>query len=191
MNATPAWSDCFRAHRWIRVALFAFVACAAPATALGLEPTISARNAHALLSKADGTVVGWGSDVWGKLGTGRPVVRTTPQRVPNLPPLAQIQTLSFHTLALDTSGRVWSWGQNDWGQLGIRPQRNASLPGRVLGLSNVVSIGASEFYSIAAKSDGTVWTWGRSIETNLPSAALRRLCRTSPMMTLDKSAHPA
>ncbi len=110
-------------------------------------------------------MVGWGSDLFGKLGTGRNLVRYSPGQVTGLPAITQVAsyTYGFHIVARDASGRVWTWGQNDFGQLGPRAQRNASLPGRVQGLSDVVQVVATEQSSVALKNDGTVWVWGSGV----------------------------
>lgn len=139
--------------------------CAFPALAAALEPTISLGYSHALVSKSDGAVVGWGSDVQGLLGNGRPILRTAPSRVLNVPAFTQLSTAAFHSVALDTNGRVWTWGQNDHGQLGPRVQRNGALPGRVSGVSGVIQVAASARSTFALKGDGTLWYWGESYST--------------------------
>src|SRR5687767_9678483 len=96
-------------------AAFAFTLVEAHAAAY--PPSISARESHVLVSRGDGAVVGWGSDNYGKLGTGRAVAQPTPRKIAGIPAIQQIASYSFHSLALDTQGRVWSWGQNDLAQL--------------------------------------------------------------------------
>jgi len=96
--------------------------CLAVGLAHGAEPTIAATNSHVLVSKNDGSVVAWGSDFLGKLGSGRAIVRDAPVQLAGVPAIQQVAayTYGFHVVARDSNGRVWTWGQNDFGQLGFR-----------------------------------------------------------------------
>jgi len=112
---------------------------------------------------ADGTVWTWGDNEFGTLGDGSTApFRTTPGRVPGLPPIAQVDAGVISVLAVGVDGSVWAWGDNRFGQLGDGTQVDRSRPVQVP-ISRVTQVAAGGFsFSMARRSDGTVWTWGRN-----------------------------
>lgn len=99
---------------------------------------IAADGRYFLGLKADGTVVAWGSNLYGQctLPTG-------------LTGVIAIATGPRHALALKQDGTVVAWGDNDVGQ--------SSIP---MGLTGVVAIAAGVDHSLALKADGSVVGWG-------------------------------
>jgi alpha-tubulin suppressor-like RCC1 family protein len=87
-----------------------------------------------LVSRADGTVAGWG-------GT------TTPPA--DLTNIVAVATGYDHALALRSDGTVVAWGSDFLGQTDIPPD-----------LTNVVAIAAGNFHSLALRANGTVAAWG-------------------------------
>jgi alpha-tubulin suppressor-like RCC1 family protein len=134
-----------------------------------------------LALQADGTVLSWGDDEVGQLGTNLvnddPVClcRTSPQ--PVLGPggiglLANIVAISagdFTSMALRNDGTVWMWGQNYNGELGDGTVTERDTPIQVQGpggvgvLTGVTAIAAGDTWSAALRSDGTVWMWGADL----------------------------
>jgi len=129
--------------------------------------------AHSLALRSDGTVWGWGADMFGQLGNGAPA------RLPGLPPLPDfgstlpVQTLDlsdvvavaagiFHSLALKADGSTWAWGANSYGQVGDGTTNHQDTPKAVLGLSGARALAGGGFHSLAATADGAVWAWGRN-----------------------------
>ena len=86
-----------------------------------------------LVSKADGTVVGWG---------GPPIT-------PGLTNIVAVATGYLHALALRADGTVVAWGGNYYGQT------NVPSP-----LTNAVAIATGDFHNLALRADGTVTAWG-------------------------------
>ena len=142
---------------------------------------INAGRAHSLAIKTTGKVEAWGSNSWGKLGTGAGGAAYT-----------SISTLMSNTIALaagydnslavKSDGTVWAWGANSAGQLGIGTSDNNThiTPVQVLGpggvgyLTGATAVAVSYFSSAASysnatsfalKSDGTVWVWGYGYST--------------------------
>lgn len=91
--------------------------------------------------KPAGTVVAWGSNMWGQI----PIP-------PYLTDVSAIASGGFHYLALKNDGTVVGWGANWQGQTTI-PQ----------GLTGVTAIAAGESHSLALKSDSTVVGWGSNM----------------------------
>ena len=83
--------------------------------------------------KADGTLWAWGFNVYGQLGTGNTIYRSSPVQVGALSNWAKLAThnYSFASLAIKTDGTLWAWGNNNWGQLGLGDVANKSSPTQV------------------------------------------------------------
>ncbi len=113
---------------------------------------IAASFHHSLALKADGTVVGWGNNLFGKANgalAGSNVVA--------------IAAGYSHSLALKADGTVVGWGGNGSGQT------DGALAG-----GNVVALAAGSSHSLALKLDGTVVGWGLNTDgqTTIPASQL-------------------
>jgi len=137
-------------------------------------PMVAAGWKHSVGLSTDGSVYGWGSDLYGQLGLGRPLLATVPQAVPGLslgPESSSSRVAAgwAHNLVAKPDGTVWAWGRNDSGEPGDGTTANRTSPVQVPGLTGVVAVaaanggGSNASHSIAAKSDGTVWAWGRNV----------------------------
>jgi len=120
--------------------------------------SIADSSIFAVASRADGSVVAWGSLSFAALIN------------PNAPvPLSDVISVaagSSHALALKSNGRVFAWGSTV-----------ASVTNVPANLTNAIAIAAgnnadqSVPYSLALRSNGLVTGWGASISgvTNVPS----------------------
>ena len=112
--------------------------------------SLSARRAHTLALKNDGTVVSWGNG-----SSGETSVPT------GLSGVSAVAAGGLHSVALKSDGTVVAWGGNNQGQ--------SSVP---VGLSGVVAIAAGYEHTLALKGDGTIVAWGRNSnygESTVPS----------------------
>ncbi len=98
---------------------------------------VSAGGFHSLALKADGSVVGWGSNLYGQA--------TPPD---NNDAYTAISTGTSHSLALKTDGSIVGWGDDDFGQ--------SSPPAG----NDYVAIAAGITHSLALKTDGSIVCWG-------------------------------
>ena len=126
----------------------------------------------ALLS--NGTVMAWGDNRSGELGSGAPppgpeqcpkeegegACSTAPVSVKALSGVTAISAGWQHSLALLTNGTVMAWGGNGDGQLGNGTTTESDVPVPVSGLSGVTAIAAAGSHSLALLSNGTVMAWG-------------------------------
>ena len=149
---------------------------------------VAAGSAHNLALCSDGTVVAWGSDSYGQLGTDLPRRSSVPQKVENGVSLysgnssalagktvTAISAGGAHSLALCSDGTVVAWGSNANGQLGVGSRGDSRVPvavNRDAGLSAlagkaVIAISAGVSHSLALCSDGTVAAWGWNDEGQL------------------------
>jgi alpha-tubulin suppressor-like RCC1 family protein len=148
--------------------------------AKALQVAIGQATAYALLE--DGTVVAWGANDEGQLGTGAmgasgelgtyPKPSITPVRVTGLSNIIQIEAGSKHAVALRRDGTVWAWGSREDGALGdgkpttLRPLK-AIGPTRVPGLEGITQIAVIRSHNLALKPDGRVMSWGSNSDGEL------------------------
>jgi alpha-tubulin suppressor-like RCC1 family protein len=117
------------------------------AVALGLF------HSAALLS--DGSLYTWGRNLFGQLGLGDIMERTTPTLVPSFLPagtsIAAIAVGFFDSLALLSDGSLYTWGS-----ISRTPTR---VPSFGPAGTTVIAI-ASGLHFAALLSDGSLYTWG-------------------------------
>jgi alpha-tubulin suppressor-like RCC1 family protein len=133
---------------------------------------IAAGGYHSLAALSNGTVMAWGLDDHGQLGsepapetcvlgetTSFPCSRK-PIAVPALTGVIAVAGGYHHSLALLSNGKVMAWGENTTGELGNGTTTDSAVPVEVTGLSNVVAISAGYAESMAVLANGTVMAWG-------------------------------
>jgi alpha-tubulin suppressor-like RCC1 family protein len=110
---------------------------------------------------ADGSLWVWGNNGTGELGLGvTGGWYTTPQRVPGLTNVVEVECGWTHLIARRADGTVWCSGNNQQGQLGDGTFASRNTFGQVSGLTNVISVKAGALHSLALRSDRTPWGWG-------------------------------
>ncbi|MGJ5814090.1 hypothetical protein [Paludibaculum fermentans] len=122
---------------------------------------VSAAGHSTMVLRPDGTVLGWGDNDSGQLGSGTLIGRFTSQCT-EFRGMRSIAAGRTHSLAIAQDGTVWSSGQGSNGALGDGDvsTRYQLVPKQVPGLSGVTAAAAGAHFSLALKSDGTVWAWG-------------------------------
>lgn len=131
---------------------------------------ISAGPFHNLALCSDGSVVAWGYNNYGQLGTGGKVTNRTPVSVISTGALAGKQVVgiaagAYHSLVRCSDGTVVAWGYNDEGELGDDSTTTALEPVAVntagaLAGKQVSSISAGQYHTLALCTDGTLVSWG-------------------------------
>jgi alpha-tubulin suppressor-like RCC1 family protein len=136
---------------------------------------VASGMSHVVALCADGTLLSWGDNSYGQLGTGGTVASREPLPVKGLPiggrPIA-VAVGNYHSLALFADGSVFAWGSNSSGQLGNGTTVNSAVPVRVDGSGvlagrSVIAIAAGAAHCVAACADGTVVAWGANSSGNL------------------------
>ena len=131
---------------------------------------VAAEGSSSLALCENGTVVSWGSNIYGQLGVGTvssslvPVAVSTDGTLSGKTVIA-VAAGSQHALALCSDGTVDAWGDNSGGQLGNNSGTNSYVPvevsrSGVLNNRNVVAVAAGAYYSVVLCADGTVAAWG-------------------------------
>lgn len=167
-------------HRYRPVRVCAVGATDCTANPLTGVTAIAAGEDHNLALLADGTVVSWGNNYYGRLGDGTWDDRTTPVRVCavgatdcNANPLSGVVAISageLHSLALLSDGSVVAWGAGWFGALGYGGSASKTSPVRVCAvgatdcdaspLAGVTAIAAGGQYSLAVLGNGEMAGWG-------------------------------
>jgi alpha-tubulin suppressor-like RCC1 family protein len=154
---------------------------------------IAAGTYHSLALCSDGSVVAWGDNSYGQLGSNTttdslvPVAVNTAAGVSALAgkTVVAIAAGAYHSLALCSDGSVVAWGFNSDGELGdnsttprLAPVAVNTTSGvSVLSGRTVVGIQAGESHSVALCTDGTVagWGWNGSGQLGDGTTTLRKV----------------
>jgi len=80
---------------------------------------ISCGRVFCLALQSNGTILAWGDNTNGELGSGTGAVHDVPVPVSNLNSVTALSVGPVHNLALRSDTSAWSWGVNLKGQLGI------------------------------------------------------------------------
>ena len=147
---------------------------------LGDAIAIAAGREHACAVRVGGTVICWGFNVFGQVGTaGTNTVVTTPFEIPSTSTGAVVAIAAGpdHTCAVLVDGTARCWGKNDIGQLGNGATTFTAgfitanpTPTTVVGLADVVALATggsggsqttrSNDFTCARRVGGTVQCWG-------------------------------
>jgi len=126
--------------------------------------SIAAGRSTSYAITEDGKLYAWGSNVYGQLGTGDSIDRTTPTRVGTASNWIKVViangSTAYHMLALNSAGEIYGCGLNTSGQLGQGDTATRNALTRIGTDSNWTDIAVNEVASYAVKSDGTLWACG-------------------------------
>ncbi|HOT28179.1 MAG TPA: hypothetical protein PLU72_08305 [Candidatus Ozemobacteraceae bacterium] len=137
-------------------------------------PGVTAGGAHSFGWKANGSLLAWGLNTNGRLGTNDTAQRATPTPVNKGDCLDvgtdfsqgwNVAAGGDHSLVLDMHGNAWAFGNNAYGQLGSGNTTAYYAPHAVTNgsdhLSNVSDIAAGTSFSLAIiRPNGNVLAWG-------------------------------
>jgi alpha-tubulin suppressor-like RCC1 family protein len=132
----------------------------------------------------DGTLWTWGSNIYGQLGDGTTVSKTSPvTTVAGGTNWKQVTCGYFRTAAIKSDGTLWTCGDNAAGQLGDGTTVGKSSPvTTVAGGTNWKQVACGVQHTAAIKTDGSLWTWGRNIFGNLGDGTI--VNNSSPATTV-------
>ncbi len=139
-----------------------------PVAVSGLDSGVAAiaagHNVHTCALTTAGAVRCWGWNVYGQLGDGSTMGRSTPVAVSSLGSgVATIVAGTSHSCARTTAGAAHCWGDNFFGQLGDGSTTHRTTPVAVSGLgAGVAAIAAGDTHSCALTTAGAVHCWGNN-----------------------------
>jgi alpha-tubulin suppressor-like RCC1 family protein len=139
-------------------------------------------NNHGCALRADGTLVCWGGNEYGQLGTGTQFSSMDIARA--LLPSGRAATVvalgAHHACAMAIDG-LYCWGSNQSGQLGVSgPDRCmidgmavecARTPTKVMAPTPIVGLAAGEAHTCALLENGQVFCWGANNYAQLGTGA--------------------
>uniref|UniRef100_A0A7S3G710 EGF-like domain-containing protein n=1 Tax=Palpitomonas bilix TaxID=652834 RepID=A0A7S3G710_9EUKA len=127
-----------------------------------------------------GTLVGWGSNLYGQLATDVSVSSlSSPSTILafSLPAehwqagmrwtedfVVDVAAGDRHTLVCTDKGWVYVWGENKYGQLGLPTRGIVDTPRLVTELAGVVKVAAGAFFSMALTNASKIYAWGDNTE---------------------------
>ena len=127
----------------------------------------AAGGSHYLALKKNGTLWGWGADLYDELGDHPAYLRGP--KAPNMAdkPIKSALGNDWRQIAagLDDSfgikndGTLWGWGGNAFGQLGTGDFQDKPGPTRI-GSATWTKVCAGFINTAAIQSDGSLWIWG-------------------------------
>lgn len=129
---------------------------------------LAAGDHHSIALMEDGTILAWGSNIYGQLGNGTWIDYSyEPVKVQGLTDVIEIATGGEHSIALRKDGTVWTWGRNHAGQLGNGQVTHRNLPLQVFGLPKIVAIDGEGSFTIALDANGNLWGFGSNRDGQL------------------------
>jgi len=132
----------------------------------GFFTAVAASGEHTLALQADGTLWATGFNLFGQLGNGSLLDRTSFIKIGTESGWVSIAAGETHSAAIRADGSLWTWGANDQGQLGngaALPGANVTTPFQVTGTGSDnqwVGLAAGMLHTLALQRNGTLWAWG-------------------------------
>jgi RNA polymerase sigma factor (sigma-70 family) len=122
--------------------------------------SVAAGDYNCLAIKADGTLWGWGMNLWHQLGDGTTNTQSTPvQSVPGND-WKQAATEGGTSYGLKKGGTLWTWGRSPFGDYRLEDNVDAVQ----IGIStNWTRIWAGGIQAVGLQSDGSLWFWGGTL----------------------------
>ncbi len=136
---------------------------------------ISAGAAYSLALLNNGTVMAWGANESGQLGTGTTKASNVPVAVKRLTNASAISAGGEFALAVLTDGSVQGWGSDQQGQLanGTVEEGMSRLPVPVGGLTSVAAVAAGAAHGLALSDAGTIMAWGEDGHGELGNGTIK------------------
>lgn len=134
---------------------------------------LAASNGYTLAIRADGSVIGWGSNLFGHLGNATPLAGSAARLIGV--DAVSVSGGTFEAIALGSDGIVRGWGQRSpftlvGGDVPTSVPTIAAPRAAAFG-SGIVAISVfNQQRSLALRSDGTVWSLpGEAVSTGIGS----------------------
>ena len=127
---------------------------------------------HSAAVGEDGSLLVWGRNIFGQLGTGDSDTRLAPARVAGLPaPVRQVAAGYHHTGIVTDAGDLLVCGRGRSGQLGLGDMDNRTMPtlvARALFDSDaVLMVACGAFHTATVTEGGGVYTFGNGEDGQL------------------------
>ena len=123
---------------------------------------VSAGKFHSLGLTSDGIAYAWGRNLFGVLGDGTPLAKSSPVTVVGgITNWSQVSAGSLHSLGITDTGIAYAWGSNGNGPLGDNTIVDKSSPVTVVGgITNWSQVSAGSYLSLGLTDTGIAYAWG-------------------------------
>jgi alpha-tubulin suppressor-like RCC1 family protein len=122
---------------------------------------VASGGSHSCAIMSDGSVMCWGQNESGQLGSGDTAAHLTPGRVPGIAAAIFLSCGASHTCVVLEDTTVRCWGSNASGQLGIgRADDNPHPKPEDTSLQGAKKIQTGNSHTCAEMADKTVKCWG-------------------------------
>lgn len=137
---------------------------------------ISAGSYHSMALASDGTLYGWGNNLYGTVGDKTTVTRLAPVAANFTGTPLEGKTITaircgfYRTTVLTSEGKVFAWGFNGNGQVGDGTTTNRLTPVAVNGSlagKTVTAIAGGLSHYLALTDDNQIHAWGFNLYGNL------------------------
>ena len=116
---------------------------------------------HAVATKEDGSLWGWGANFYGALGPqGSTSLDVVPTEVGSGRDWATGAAGGDFSLAVKEDGSLWATGINMYGNLGLGDSADRHQLTRVGSTRDWAAVSAGLGYALALRKDGSLWAWG-------------------------------
>ncbi len=152
----------------------------APVAGVSDVVAIASSSEHSLALRSDGTILAWGRNGEGQLGSEEAIDRrfataslrpfAGPSPVRDITNAVAVAAGFGHSVALLADGTIRTWGYAAHGIQGNGDARQTAdphiVPGPVLGIDNAIQISANGYFTFALLKDGTIRAWGWNLMSN-------------------------
>ena len=116
---------------------------------------------HAVATKMDGSLWGWGANFYGALGPqGSTSLDAVPTEVSGGTDWVTAAAGGDFSLAIREDGSLWAAGLNMYGNLGLGDTADRHRMTQVGGTRDWATVSAGLGYALALRKDGSLWAWG-------------------------------
>ena len=136
----------------------------------GRTETLGRGDVYSLALDENGTVWGWGYNLFGELGRNSLPGHWVVEPVKLMEDTVTVSAGVYHAGAIDAEGNLWMWGSNEYGEIGnSRDSASAcNANGRLVQmepvkvLDHVAAVSCGFDNTAAIRTDGSLWVWGVS-----------------------------
>ena len=117
-----------------------------------------------LFLDSEGNVFSVGDNEEGELGLGHNTNQNELNKIPNIPPIKTMSSVSSSCYLVDFEGNLWSFGFNAKGQLGHGDTTHKNTPKMINSLKNIqqISYGSRGHHFFAKNSQNQIFASGRN-----------------------------
>lgn len=148
---------------------------------------VGAGYGHNIALKRDGTVVSWGNNDYGQLGSktsGKGHSIYVKYAVKGLSDVKAVAAGRNQSFAVKKDGTLWAWGDNSMGQLGTNAAVSSDTPVEIPDIADIKCISAGYDHSAAVRNDGTLWAWGSNLYGQLGIGKASKAYESAPVKSL-------